>query len=69
MAGVLDLAHILILVLGLPTRSQVPASVVSVSAILYLIVGLLLLIGANLITRLIYGRSSPVLRAREAATE
>jgi hypothetical protein len=56
LCGVFDLGHLLVVWLGLPTASHLPNSAVAESAAYYLVVGLIVLLSAKLVMRLVYGR-------------
>jgi hypothetical protein len=56
LAGILDLGHILVALLGLPIHSAYQAALVLTAAAFWIALGLAVLVGASLIVRLIYGR-------------
>ena len=57
LTGVIDLGHMAIVSLGLPTSSNVPQSETGAAAIFFLIVGTAVMATANHIVRLFYGKN------------
>jgi hypothetical protein len=55
-AGVLDVLGMLATVAGIPTGHTTPIPVIGLAAIEYFVIGLVLLVTAKAITRLVYGR-------------
>lgn len=56
LVGLVDLGHLLVVVAGLPLASSYAPSVTLAAAAFWGVLGVGLLCGANLLTRLIYGR-------------
>ncbi len=56
--GLMDLAHVVSVLIGLPTQSNYPQSVTLAAAGFFFVLGAIFFAFANLITRLVYGRAS-----------
>jgi hypothetical protein len=57
LASIIDLAHLAFERLGLPVSSSYQRGPIATAAGFYFVVGIALIAGAGLITRLIYGRN------------
>jgi hypothetical protein len=55
--GLFDLVDVFVKLMGLPMPSRYPAATDAVAAIIFFIFGAIFILGADLITRLIYRRA------------
>jgi hypothetical protein len=58
LAGLIDLGHVAFELLGLPIHSNYPVALTLTAVSFWSVLGLLLLAGASLIVRLVYGRDN-----------